>query len=70
MQLSMAVFVYILSSKRANQLQVVYIRTLGNIQENLSTEAAVLKCIPSNFFWKFAEVSGEHLKKSLWKIMS
>ena len=25
-------------------------RTFGNIQENFSTEAAVLKCIPSNFF--------------------
>ena len=47
---------YILSSKGANQLQVLYIKTLGNIQGNFSTEAAVLKCIPSIFFWKFAEV--------------
>ena len=46
----MAVFVYILSSKGANQLQLLYIRTLGNIQGKFSTEAAVLRCIPSNFF--------------------
>ena len=47
---SVAVFVYILSSKGANQLQVLYVRTLENIQWNFSTEAAFLKCIPSNFF--------------------
>ena len=41
--------VYILSSKGANQLQVLYIRTLENIQGNVSTEGAILKCI-SNFF--------------------
>ena len=49
-QLSVTLFVYILSSKGANQLQVLYIETLGNIQGNFSTEAAVLKCIPSIFF--------------------
>ena len=49
-QLSVAVFVYILSSKGANQLHVLYIRTLGNIREKFPTEATVLKCIPSNFF--------------------
>ena len=48
-QLSVTLFVYILSSKGANQLQVLYIETLGNIQGNFSTEAAVLKCIPSIF---------------------
>ena len=48
-QLSVTLFVYILSSKGANQLQVLYIRTLGNIQGNFSTEGAILKCIP-NFF--------------------
>ena len=47
MQLSVTLFVYILSSKGANQLQVLYIKTLGNIQGNFSTEAAVLKCILS-----------------------
>ena len=36
-QLSVAVFLYILSSKGANQLQVLYIRTLGNIQGKYST---------------------------------
>ena len=51
-QLSVAVFVYILSSKGANQLQVPYIRTLGNIQGNFFTEAAILKYI-AIFFWKF-----------------
>ena len=51
MQLLLAVFVYILSSKGANQLQVLYIRTLGNIQGKFSTtEASVLKCIPRNIF--------------------
>ena len=49
-QLSVAMFVYILSSKGANQLQVLYIRTLGNIQGKFSTEASVLKCIPRNIF--------------------
>ena len=48
-QLSVDVFVHILSSKGANQLHVLYIRTLGNIREKFSTEAAFLKCIPSNF---------------------
>ena len=48
-QLSVTLFVYILSSKGANQLQVLYIGTLGNIQGNFSTEAAVLKCILSIF---------------------
>ena len=68
-QLSVAVFVYILS----NHLQIIckyslYIRNLRNIQRNFSVEAAVLKCIPSNFFRKFPEVLGKHLKSLLWKI--
>ena len=46
----MAVSVYILSIKGANQFQGLYIRTLGNIQGNVSTEAAVLKCVSRNFF--------------------
>ena len=41
---------FILSSRGANQLQVVYIRTLENIQRKFTAKAAVLKCIPSNFF--------------------
>ena len=49
-QFSVAVFAYILTSKGANQLQVLYIRTLGNIQGKFSSKAALLKCIPSNFF--------------------
>ena len=49
-QFSVAVFAYILTSKGTNQLQVLYIRTLGNIQGKFSTKAALLKCIPSNFF--------------------
>ena len=48
-KLSVNLFVYILSSNGANQLQVLYIKTLGNIQGNFSTEAAVLKCISSIF---------------------
>ena len=50
LHLSVVVFVFILSSKGANQLQELYIRTLGNIQGKFTTEAAVLKCIPKNFF--------------------
>ena len=50
MQFSVAVFVHILSSKGANQLQLLYIRTSGNIQGKFATEAALLKCIPRNFF--------------------
>ena len=49
-QLSLTLFVHILSSKRTNQLQVLYATTLGNMQGNFSTEAAVLKLIPSIFF--------------------
>ena len=48
-QLSVTLFVYILSSKGANQLQVLYIKTLGNIQGNFSIEAAVLTFISSIF---------------------
>ena len=54
MQPSVVVFVYILSSEGANKLQVLYIGILGvilgNIQGKFSTEAAVLKFIPSNIF--------------------
>ena len=35
----MVVFVFILSGKGANQLQVLYIRTLGNIQGKFTTKA-------------------------------
>ena len=69
-QLSVTLFVYILSSKGANQLQVLYTKTLGNIQRNFATEAAVLKWILSISFWKFAEDLGQHLKSSFWKILS
>ena len=57
-QLSVAVFVFILSNKGANQLQGKF-----------SYEAAVLKFIFSNFFWNFADLLGQHLKSSLWKIV-
>ena len=63
-QLSVAVSVYILSSKGTNQLQVPYIRTLGNIQGNFFTEDAILKCI-AIFFWKFEEVLGQLKKVAL-----
>ena len=70
MQLSVTLFVYIVSSKGANQFQVLYIKTFGIIQGNFSTEAGVLKWISSISFWKFVEVLGQHLKSSLWKILS
>ena len=69
-QLSVTFFVYILSSKGANQLQVLYIKTLGNIQGNFSTEATVLKCIPSIFSGNLQKFLRKHLKSSLWKILS
>ena len=47
-QLSVTLFVYI-SSKGANQVQVLYVKTLRNIQGSFSTEAGFLKCIPSIF---------------------
>ena len=47
-QLSVVVFVFILPSREANQLQVLYVRTLGNIQRKFITKTAVLKSIPSN----------------------
>ena len=49
-QLSVVLFVFILSNKGANQFQIPYIRTLENIHGKFSTEVAVLKCIHSNFF--------------------
>ena len=48
-QLPVTLLVFILSSKEANQLHVLYIKILGNIQGNFSTESAVLKCIPTIF---------------------
>ena len=60
--LSVTLFVYILSNKTANQLLLLYTKTLGNIQGNVYAEATVLKCIPSIFFQKFAEDLGHHLK--------
>ena len=69
-QLSVTMFVYISSNKAATQLQVLYVKTLGSIQGNFFTEAVVVKCIPSIFFWKSAKVLRQHLKKSLWKILS
>ena len=49
-QISVTLFVYILSSKGANHMQVLYRKTLGNIQENFSTEIAILKCIIPSIF--------------------
>ena len=46
MQLSVPVSAYTLLSKGANQLQVLYIKTLRNIQRNFSSAGALLKCIP------------------------
>ena len=71
-QLSVAVSVYILSSKGANRLQVLYIRTLGNIQgiflhRILSYWGCGPQCIPSNIFLDIcrsfrtaSEVLGQH----------
>ena len=55
MQPSVTVSAYILSSKGANQLQVLYLKILGNIHGNFST--GVLKCISSNFFLEICRSS-------------
>ena len=70
-QFSVTLFVYTLSSKGANHLQVLYIKLWET-----SMETFLLKLRSSNvlqaffFFWKFAEVLGQHLKSSLSKILS
>ena len=43
-------FVFVLNSKGANQLQVLYIKILGYIKGSFSAEAAILECITSIFF--------------------
>ena len=63
MQPPVVVSVYILSSKGADQLRVLYIRTLGNIQENFSTEGVVLKCIPINFLMEICKSFRTKAKK-------
>ena len=50
MQLSVVGSVYILSSKGANQLQVLYIRTLGNIQGNFLLKVRFSNVFSAIFF--------------------
>ena len=69
-QLSVTLFVYILSIKGANELQVLFIKTLGNIQGKFSTKAVVLKCILSIFFLEICRSFRQHQKSLLWKILS
>ena len=66
MQLSVVVSVYILSSKGANQWQVPYIRTVGNVQGNFLLKVQSSNVFPAIFF---VEVLGQQLKSLLWKIM-
>ena len=47
-KVQLSVVVFILPSTEANQLQVLYVRTLGNIQRKFITKTAVLKSILSN----------------------
>ena len=75
-QFSVAVYFYILSGKGANQLEVLYVWTLGNIYGNfLHWILFYWSCSPQMyfqqfFFWKSAEVLGQYLKSLFWKIMS
>ena len=75
-QLSVAVSMYILSSQRANQLQVLLCKDFGKQPRKLlAWKSFLLKLRSSNVFpaifsWKYAEVLGQHLKSLLWKIMS
>ena len=66
MQLSVVVPVYILSSKEANQLQALYIKTLGNILGNFLLKLWSSNESPAVFF---VEVLGQQLKRLLWEIM-
>ena len=66
MQFSAAMSVYILSGKEANQLQVIYIRTLGNIQANFSTQGAILKSIPNFFSGSFRTVKKLALENNVF----
>ena len=61
MQLSVVVSVYILSSKGTNQLQVLYIRTLGNIQGNLLLKVWSSKVFPAIFFCRSFRTTAEKL---------
>ena len=60
---------YILPSKGTNQLLVLYVKTLGNIQEKIlhgsyySTKAVVFKCTSNNFFLGISKSFGATSKR-------
>ena len=70
MQLSVAVFVYTLSSKGACQLQVLYKGSTLLSEENFQLKLRSSNVFPAILILEIAELLGQNLKSSLWKIMS
>ena len=63
---------HILSSNGTSQLDVLYVRTLGNIQENFLNEILFYYFTnkpPQSFFCKFINVLRQHLNWYFWKIV-
>ena len=69
-KLSIAVFVYILSSKGASQLQVLYKGSTLFSEENFQLKLRSSNVFPTILILEIAELLGQNLKSSLWKIMS
>ena len=69
-KLSIAVFVYILSSKGASQLQVLYKGSTLFSEENFQLKLRSSNVFPAILILEIAELLGQNLKSSLWKIMS
>ena len=49
---------------------VYFIKLLISCKENFLLKLGSSNVFPAIFFWRFADVLGQHLKSSLWKIMS
>ena len=69
-QLLLAVSVYILSGKGANQLQILYIRTGKHPRKPTFLLKVRSSTVFPIFFEKFEEVLRQQLKYLLWKVMS
>ena len=66
----MAVFVYILSSKGASQLQVLYKGIALLSKEIFQLKLQSSNIFPAVLILEIAELLGQNLKSLLWKIMS
>ena len=61
---------YILSSKGASQLQVLYKGSTLFSEENFQLKLRSSNVFPAILILEIAELLGQNLKSSLWKIMS